>query len=55
LNGNGSVFPSARFLAATNGSLEPLERPLVLQVAPAALIESTKNFFQSPDGAKMRP
>jgi imidazolonepropionase-like amidohydrolase/ABC-type multidrug transport system permease subunit len=40
--------------AAMHGSLEPLERPLVLQVAPAALIESTKKFLQSSEGVKMR-
>lgn len=42
------------FLATADGSLDPLERPLVLQVAPAALIASTKSFLQSEAGAKMR-
>jgi imidazolonepropionase-like amidohydrolase/ABC-type multidrug transport system permease subunit len=42
------------FLAASSGSLDPLERPLVLQVAPAPLIESSKKFLQSEAGAKMR-
>ncbi len=37
-----------------NGSLDPLERPLVLQVGPAALIESTKKLLQSDKGAQMR-
>jgi imidazolonepropionase-like amidohydrolase/ABC-type multidrug transport system permease subunit len=37
-----------------NGSLDPLERPLVLQVGPAALIDSTKKFLQSDKGAQMR-
>jgi imidazolonepropionase-like amidohydrolase len=42
------------FLAVANGSLDPLERPLVLQAAPAALIESSKKFLASDGGAKMR-
>jgi len=37
-----------------NGSLDPLERPLVLQVGPAALIASTKKFLQSAKGDQMR-
>jgi ABC-2 type transport system permease protein len=37
-----------------NGSLDPLDRPLVLQVGPAALIDATKKFLQSEDGAKVR-
>jgi len=37
-----------------NGSLEPLERPLVLQAAPPGLIESSKKFLQSADGLRMR-
>jgi imidazolonepropionase-like amidohydrolase len=37
-----------------NGSLDPLDRPLVLQAGPAALIESTKKFLQSEKGAQMR-
>jgi len=40
--------------ALINGSTDPLERPLVLQAAPAALIESTRKFLQSDKGAKMR-
>jgi imidazolonepropionase-like amidohydrolase/ABC-type multidrug transport system permease subunit len=35
------------------GSLEPLERPLVQQVIPFALIQSTKHFLESADGKKM--
>jgi len=42
------------FAALINGSLDPMERPLVLQVGPAPLIEATKNFLQSANGAKMR-
>jgi imidazolonepropionase-like amidohydrolase len=42
------------FTDAANGSLEPLERPLVLQVAPPGLIDSSKKFLQSPGGMKMR-
>src|SRR5207253_10849884 len=42
------------FLATINGTLDPLERPLVLQVAPFALIESSKNFLRSDAGSKMR-
>jgi imidazolonepropionase-like amidohydrolase/ABC-type multidrug transport system permease subunit len=41
-------------MATINGSLEPIERPLVLQVGPASLIESTKTFLQSADAEKMR-
>lgn len=41
-------------LDLANGSLDPLERPLVLQAGPAALIDSTKTFLASRDGAKMR-
>jgi len=41
------------FTDAANGSLEPLERPLVLQVAPPGLIDSSKKFLQSADGLKM--
>ena len=40
--------------AVRSGSLEPLERPLVLQVGPAMVIDSTKKFLQSDAGAKMR-
>jgi imidazolonepropionase-like amidohydrolase len=42
------------FSDIANGSLDPLERPLVLQAGPAALIESSKKFLASADGAKMR-
>jgi imidazolonepropionase-like amidohydrolase/ABC-type multidrug transport system permease subunit len=35
------------------GNLEPLERPLVQQVIPFALIQSTKQFIESADGKKM--
>jgi imidazolonepropionase-like amidohydrolase len=42
------------FLSLANGSLDPLERPLVLQVGPAALIDSTKKFLQSDKGAALR-
>jgi imidazolonepropionase-like amidohydrolase/ABC-type multidrug transport system permease subunit len=42
------------FLAVINGTREPIERPLVLQVGPGALIESTKKFLQSADAEKMR-
>jgi imidazolonepropionase-like amidohydrolase len=37
-----------------NGSMEPLERPLVLQAAPRDLIESSKKFLQSEGGKRMR-
>jgi len=42
------------FLDLGNGSLDPLERPLVLQAGPAALIDSSKKFLASANGAKMR-
>ena len=42
------------FTDVANGSIEPLERPLVLQSAPPGLIESSKKFLQSADGLKMR-
>jgi imidazolonepropionase-like amidohydrolase/ABC-type multidrug transport system permease subunit len=42
------------FLDVANGSLDPLERPLVLQAGPAALIDSSKKFLASDKGAKMR-
>jgi len=42
------------FLDIAGGSLDPFERPLVLQAGPAALIESSKKFLASTDGAKMR-
>ncbi len=42
------------FLSVINGSLDPLDRPLVLQVGPAVLIDSTKKFLQSEKGAGMR-
>jgi imidazolonepropionase-like amidohydrolase len=37
-----------------NGSMEPLERPQVLQAAPRDLIESSKKFLQSASGKAMR-
>jgi imidazolonepropionase-like amidohydrolase/ABC-type multidrug transport system permease subunit len=37
-----------------NGSMEPLERTLVLQASPPGLIESSKKFLRSADGLKMR-
>lgn len=40
--------------AVRNGNLEPLERPLVLQAAPATVIESTKKLLQSGAGLKVR-
>jgi imidazolonepropionase-like amidohydrolase/ABC-type multidrug transport system permease subunit len=42
------------FLDLGVGSLDPLERPLVLQAGPAALIDSSKKFLASANGAKMR-
>ena len=42
------------FLSVANGSLDPLDRPLVLQAGPAALIDSTKKFLQSEKGAALR-
>ncbi len=42
------------FAATVNGALDPLERPLVQQVGPALLIESTKKLLQSEAGMKMR-
>jgi imidazolonepropionase-like amidohydrolase/ABC-type multidrug transport system permease subunit len=42
------------FAALANGSLDPLERPLVLQAAPKDLIDSTRQFLQSPGGVKVR-
>ncbi len=42
------------FLAMINGGREPIERPLVLQVGPGALIESTKKFLTSENAEKMR-
>jgi imidazolonepropionase-like amidohydrolase/ABC-type multidrug transport system permease subunit len=42
------------FMNIAGGRLDPLERPLVLQAGPAALIESSKKFLASADGAKMR-
>jgi imidazolonepropionase-like amidohydrolase len=42
------------FVGLANGSLDPLERPLVLQAGPSALIESSKKFLASENGAKMR-
>jgi len=40
--------------AISNGNMDSLERPLVLQVGPAALLDSTRKFLQSDGGAKMR-
>jgi imidazolonepropionase-like amidohydrolase/ABC-type multidrug transport system permease subunit len=37
-----------------NGSQEPLDRPLVLQAGPTALITSTKKFLQSEKAAQLR-
>ena len=37
-----------------NGNFDPLERPLVLQVGPADLIETTKTFLKSDKGAETR-
>jgi imidazolonepropionase-like amidohydrolase len=42
------------FTDVANGSMEPLERPLVLQTAPPGLIESSKKFLQSSNGTAMR-
>ena len=36
------------------GNLEALDRPLVMQVGPAPLIESTRKFVRSQDAAAMR-
>ena len=40
--------------AITSGNLDSLERPLVQQVGPAQLLDSTRKFLQSDAGAKMR-
>jgi len=37
-----------------NGGQEPLDRPLVLQAGPAALINSTRKFLQSEKAAQLR-
>ena len=42
------------YTAIANGTAEELDRPLVLQAVPAALIASTKEFLNSTDGAKLR-
>lgn len=42
------------FVDIASGSAEPLERPLVLQAGPSALIDSSKKFLASENGAKMR-
>jgi imidazolonepropionase-like amidohydrolase len=42
------------FVDIASGSVEPLERPLVLQAGPSALIDSSKKFLASENGAKMR-
>ncbi len=39
--------------AVRSGSVEPLERPLVLQAAPASVIDSSKKFLQSDAGSKL--
>ncbi|HLK22499.1 MAG TPA: ABC transporter permease [Bryobacteraceae bacterium] len=40
--------------ALINGAEEPLDRPLVLQAGPAALITSTKAFLKSEKAAQLR-
>lgn len=40
--------------AFAEGKTDPLDRSLVQQVGPAALIQGTKAFVQSPQSAKMR-
>jgi imidazolonepropionase-like amidohydrolase/ABC-type multidrug transport system permease subunit len=42
------------FASVIDSSLDPLDRPLVLQAGPAALIDSTKKFLQSENGAQIR-
>ena len=42
------------YLDIANGSLDPLERPLVLQAAPAALLDSSKKFLASPSGGNIK-
>ena len=42
------------FTDLANGSMESLERPLVLQAAPPGLIESSRKFLDSHDGQTMR-
>ena len=42
------------FFDLINGSLDPLERPLVQQVGPAELIDSTRKVMASAEGAKLR-
>jgi len=42
------------FMDMVNGNFDPLERPLVLQVGPADLIETTKTFLKSDKGAETR-
>ena len=42
------------FANLISGSLDALDRPLVLQAGPAALIASTKKFLQSEQGAGIR-
>ena len=37
-----------------NGSMEPIESPLVQQVVPASLIQSTKSFLRTEEGKKLR-
>jgi len=42
------------FASLISGSLDTLDRPLVLQVGPAALIASTRKFLQSEQAAGIR-
>ena len=42
------------FQNAVAGNVEGLDQPLVMQVGPPALIESTRTFLPSPDAAGMR-
>ena len=37
-----------------NGNMEPIESPLVQQVVPASLIQSTKSFLRTEEGKKLR-
>jgi imidazolonepropionase-like amidohydrolase/ABC-type multidrug transport system permease subunit len=37
-----------------NGNIEPIESPLVQQVVPASLIQSTKSFLRTEEGKKLR-
>jgi imidazolonepropionase-like amidohydrolase/ABC-type multidrug transport system permease subunit len=42
------------FTSIAQGKFDMLDRSLVQQVAPKKLLESTKQFLQSPEGEKMR-